>query len=148
MRGASLCLALGLLGCASGPAGTASFSAVSKKLVGPDEGEVVAYLDTKMCTHNALIVFAWGEQPNHEYLVRTALDEYDADVITNAQLDFTALPLVLYNENCARVRGDVVRLRPAAGEPAADAAPGADATPGADAAPGADAEADVEGSAQ
>jgi hypothetical protein len=116
MNGLNKGLALLLLvgGCAQGPAGTASFSAVSKKIMDSKRVEVVAELDVSMCSHNALIVVAWGEQPNHEYLLRTALDEHDADALTNARLDFTSLPLLLYNQSCARLRGDLVRLTPGA----------------------------------
>jgi len=110
--GLALLLLLG--GCAQGPAGTASFSAVSKKIMDSKRVEVVGELDVSMCSHNALLVVAWGEQPNHEYLLRTALDEHDADALTNARLDFTSLPLLLYNQNCARLRGDLVRLKPGA----------------------------------
>jgi|GEM_PF-2743612 len=110
--GLTLLLLLG--GCAQGPAGTASFSAVSKKIMDSKRVEVVGELDVSMCSHNALLVVAWGEQPNHEYLLRTALDEHDADALTNARLDFTSLPLLLYNQNCARLRGDLVRLKPGA----------------------------------
>lgn len=133
------CLTLGLAGCATGPAGTASFSVVSKKMVSRDRAEVVAQLDVKMCTHNVLVVFAWGEQPNHEYLLRTALDEHHADALTNAHLDFTALPLLLYNQNCARLRGDLVRFQ--AGNSEDDAAPAEGETSDA-------AAADVEGGAE
>lgn len=131
MNCAVACLAMGLAGCASGPAGTASFSVVSKKMVNRDRAEVVTYLDVKMCTRNVLLVFAWGEQPNHEYLLRTALDEHDADALTNARLDFTSLPLLFYNESCARLRGDVVRLRPGGGETEPAPADGETAEPAA-----------------
>jgi len=126
-RGLLPCALLALSGCAQGPAGTASFTVVSKKLMDSERSTVVEYLDVKMCTRSAFIFVTWGDTPNHEFLLRKALDEHHADALTNAHLDFTSLPLLLYNESCVRLRGDLVRLNPSAGgTPAAETAPAAE----------------------
>jgi hypothetical protein len=107
-------------GCATSAAGHANFSLASTKVYGEKDGvTVLKHVDEERCAENAVLLFFWGDNPDHEYLIKTILDETGGDAITNASLTFTSLPLILYNRNCAEVEGDVVRFaKPAAAAPA------------------------------
>jgi hypothetical protein len=98
-------------GCATSAAGHANFSLASTRVYGAKDGvTVLKHVDREMCSENAVLLFFWGDEPDHEYLIKTILDETGGDAITNASLTFTALPLILYNRNCVEVEGDVVRF--------------------------------------
>jgi hypothetical protein len=98
-------------GCATSAAGHANFSLASTRVYGAKDGvTVIKHVDREMCSENAVLLFFWGDAPDHEYLIKTILEETGGDAITNASLTFTALPLILYNENCVEVEGDVVRF--------------------------------------
>jgi hypothetical protein len=109
-------------GCATAPAGHANFTIASTKTYGAKDGAtVITHVDRKTCMHNLLLVFAWGDSPDHEYLLKSILEETGGDAITNASLNFTSIPLILYNQSCVQVEGDVVRFAkeaPAAPKPA------------------------------
>jgi len=101
----------GLAGCATGPGGHASFTVASvRNYTAADGVELVAHVDRSICNHNLLLLFGWGEAADHEYLVKSILDETGGDAITNAELKFTSIPAILYNQSCASVSGDVVRF--------------------------------------
>jgi hypothetical protein len=113
-------------GCATAAAGHANFSLASTKVYsGEKDGvTVLKHVDREVCQENAVLLFFWGDEPDHEYLIKSILDETGGDAITNASLNFTSLPLILYNRNCAEVEGDVVRFsKPAAAAPAPVSAP-------------------------
>ena len=113
-------LACGVLstGCATAAAGHANFSIASTKVYGPKDGvEVLKHVDREMCIENAVLLFFWGDAPDHEYLIKTILEETGGDAITNASLSYTSLPLILYNRNCVEVEGDVVRFSKATSAP-------------------------------
>lgn len=106
----SACLTLAQ-GCATAPAGHANFTVASLHNYNAADGvELVRHVERTMCSHNVLFFFWWGDLPDHEFLVKSLLEETGGDAITNADLSFRALPLILYNQNCATVSGDVVRF--------------------------------------
>ena len=113
-RGALLVLlACSLLasGCATAAAGHANFSLASTKVYNEKDGvTILKHVDQERCQENAVLLFFWGDAPDHEYLIKTILEETGGDAITNASLTFTSLPLILYNRRCAEVEGDVVRF--------------------------------------
>jgi hypothetical protein len=105
-------------GCATSAAGHANFSLASTRVYGAKDGvTVIKHVDREMCSENAVFLFFWGDAPDHEYLIKTILDETGGDAITDASLTYTALPLILYNENCVEVEGDVVRFPKAESSP-------------------------------
>jgi hypothetical protein len=105
-------------GCATAAAGHANFSIASTKVYGPKDGvEVLKHVDQEMCIQSAVLLFIWGDAPDHEYLIKTILEETGGDAITNASLSYTALPLLLYTRNCVEVEGDVVRFSHAESTP-------------------------------
>jgi hypothetical protein len=107
-----LALASLLAGCATTPSGDANFSFASYRNYTKADGvEFVKHVERSMCSHAVLLLFGWGESPDHEYLIKTILEETGGDAITNAELEFSSLPLIVYMESCATVRGDVVRFR-------------------------------------
>jgi hypothetical protein len=98
-------------GCATSAAGHANFSLASTKVYNEKDGvTVLKHVDQARCQENAVLLFFWGDAPDHEYLIKTILEETGGDAITNASLTFTSLPLILYNRSCAVVEGDVVRF--------------------------------------
>jgi hypothetical protein len=111
MRGLSrllvLSCALAALGCAPEIGGRASFPVVSRKSL---QGfERVATVDEMRCTHFVFIFAAWGDDPNHEALISDILSTHKGDAIADADLTFFSIPALLYNQQCARVQGTVVR---------------------------------------
>lgn len=98
----------GAFGCAPGLGGQASFPVVSKGGV-PNGYEKVADVDEMRCSYNVLLFWAWGDDPSHEALVTDMLEQHKGDAIANAELTFFYIPAVLYNENCATLKGTVVR---------------------------------------
>lgn len=108
----------GSSGCATAAAGHANFSMASTKVYGPKDGvELLKHVDREMCIEDAVLLFVWGDAPDHEYLIKTILEETGGDAITNASLSYTSLPLILYNRRCVEVEGDIVRFSKAGGTP-------------------------------
>jgi hypothetical protein len=100
---------LGLLaGCAPEVGGRASFPVLSRSPL-PAYSERVATIDEKRCTHVVLFFVAWGDDANHEALISDILTEHKGDAITDAELTYFSIPALFYYQNCARVRGTVVR---------------------------------------
>lgn len=106
--------------------GRASFPVVSKAKI-PNGFEKVAEVDEERCSHSVLLFWAWGDDENHEALVTDILEAHHGDAIVDAELTFTFIPAILYNQSCARVKGTVVRRSsgstpsPAAPEPEKEA---------------------------
>jgi hypothetical protein len=98
----------GLLGCAPGLGGRASFPVVSKAKI-PEGFVKVADVDEERCSHIVLFFWAWGEDENHEALVTEVLEKYKGDAVVNAELTFTLIPAVVYQQSCAVLKGTVVR---------------------------------------
>jgi hypothetical protein len=117
--------AAGVTGCAPAIGGRASFPILSKA---PLPGYApVTTIDEKRCSHVVLFFAGWGEDSNHEALITDVLEKHKGDAIVDADLTFFSIPAFFYNQNCARVRGTVVRRvaeAPApAGAPAAPVGP-------------------------
>jgi len=112
----------GILGCAPGIGGRASFPVVSKAKI-PDGFEKVAQVDESRCTHVVLFFWAWGEDANHEALVTDILEKYKGDAIAEAELTFFYIPAILYNQSCAEVKGTVVRRSSSGAPPSSDTVP-------------------------
>jgi hypothetical protein len=117
--GALLAL-LGVSGCAPGIGGRASFPVLSTAKV-PPNFEKVADVEEQRCTHMVLFFWAWGEDENHEALVTEVLEKHKGDALINAELTFTQIPAILYNQTCAVLKGTVVR-RSSASAPTASVA--------------------------
>jgi hypothetical protein len=113
---------VGVLGCAPGIGGRASFPVVSKAKI-PDGFERVAQVDEKRCTHVVLFFWAWGEDSNHEALVTDLLEKYKGDAIADAELTFFYIPAILYHQSCAEVKGTVVRRSSSSAPPSSAPAP-------------------------
>ena len=106
-------------GCAPGLGGRASFPVVSKAKM-PDGFEKVAEVDEQRCSYNVLLFWSWGDDSNHEALVTDLLEKHKGDAIANAELTFFYIPAILYNQNCAVVKGTVVRRSSGSAPPPAD----------------------------
>jgi hypothetical protein len=105
--GALLAL-LGVSGCAPGIGGRASFPVLSTAKI-PPNFEKVADVEETRCTHIVLFFWAWGEDENHEALVTEALEKHKGDALVDAELTFTNIPAIVYNQTCAVLKGTVVR---------------------------------------
>jgi len=116
----ALLVLLGATGCAPGIGGRASFPVLSTAKI-PPNFEKVADVEEERCTHIVLFFWAWGEDENHEALVTDVLEKHKGDAIINAELTFTSIPAILYNQTCAVLKGTVVR-RSSGSAPTASAA--------------------------
>jgi hypothetical protein len=117
--GALLAL-LGLFGCAPGIGGRASFPVLSTAKI-PPNFEKVADVEEQRCTHIVLFFWAWGEDENHEALVTDVLEKHQGDALINAELTFTSIPALVYNQTCAVLKGTVVRRSSASAKAASTA---------------------------
>jgi len=115
----ALALLLGASACAPGMGGRASFPVVSRAKI-PSGFEKVAEVDEERCSHVVLFFWAWGDDENHEALVTDILEANKGDAIVDAELTFTYIPAILYNQSCARVKGTVVRRSGATPETATE----------------------------
>lgn len=89
----------------------------------PSGFEKVADVDEKRCSHVVLFFWAWGDDSNHEALVTDILEKHHGDAIVDAELTFFYIPAIVYNQNCAEVKGTVVRRSSTSASPGADSAP-------------------------
>jgi hypothetical protein len=55
--------------------------------------------------------------------VTDLLEAHEGDAITNAELTFFYIPAILYNQNCAVVKGTVVRRSSASAQPPPESEP-------------------------
>ena len=110
---AGICSLLATSGCAPEIGGRASFPVLSRTTL-PSYYEPITTVDEKRCSHVLLFFFGWGEDSNHEALVTDILAKHKGDAIIDADLTFFAIPALVYNQNCARVSGTVVRRTGAA----------------------------------
>ncbi len=92
--------------CTSELGGRASFPLVSRGLL---SGTKIADVDEERCSHQVLFFFAFGEDSNHEALVTDLLERHGGDAIVDAELTFTMIPALVYQNQCARVTGTVIR---------------------------------------
>jgi hypothetical protein len=111
--------AMALAGCAPEIGGRASFPVLSKGTLG-SYWEPIAQVNEKRCSHAILFIAGWGKDSNHEALVTDILAKHKGDAIIDADMTFFSVPAVFYNQQCARIRGTVVRR---SGAPRGEAAP-------------------------
>lgn len=113
---------LSLAGCAPEIGGRASFPVLSKTTL-PNYYQPIAQVDEKRCSHVVMFLVAWGKDSNHEALVTDILAKHNGDAIIDADLTFFSIPALFYNQQCARIRGTVVRRTgsPGDGKPPAAA---------------------------
>lgn len=104
----ALAASFGIFGCAPGLGGRASFPVVSKAKI-PEGFVKVADVDEERCSHVVLFFWAWGDDQNHEALVTDMLEKYKGDAIIDAELTFTLIPALVYQQSCAVLKGTVVR---------------------------------------
>jgi hypothetical protein len=109
--------------CTSELGGRASFPLVSAARL---SGTKIADVDEERCFHQVLFFFGFGEDSNHEALVTDLLERHGGDAIVNAELTFTLIPALVYQNQCARITGTVIRRGPAVSVAPAAASPAED----------------------
>ena len=94
-----------LAGCPS-LSGRPSLSLMSRADVRGLFEPVAGRVERAECFHNVLLLgFAGNAAPTHAGAIDRLLDDYDAEVLLDAELETEVWPFVLYNRVCARVSG-------------------------------------------
>lgn len=63
-----------------------------------------------LCSARYLFLFGSGDVPSHEAAIAKLLEKTGADVLLNAELTRDTVALLLYESECATVKGQPARL--------------------------------------
>lgn len=83
---------------------------LSEKNITPYFEPVGDIVEAKECAHSFLLAGFFGNsRPSHTGLIDRMLDEADADVLMNADVVTSTWTVLLYGQQCTRVRGQPAR---------------------------------------
>ena len=107
---AAVLLLLAGSGCTVNYLGAPSLSLVSTADTSRYYQPVGQVRSESLCGARYLFLFGSGDAPSHEAAIAKLLEETGADVLLNAELTRDTVSLLLYEVQCATVKGQPARL--------------------------------------